>query len=182
MPLPKLPDIQAIARVAHEINRAYCEALGDKTQLPWDEAPQWQRESAEKGVIFHLRNPGAGPEASHEEWSKHKVAEGWKWGPVKDEAARTHPCLMPFSYLPDAQRAKDHLFRATVHQLKDVLFESTATTVARITRGVQSHSTLSALVEYLDPLSGEPVRAEISLDEMARYAREGLLPDIARKF
>ena len=45
-----------IARVCHEVNRAYCEALGDTSQPAWEDAPEWQRKSAMKGVELHLRN------------------------------------------------------------------------------------------------------------------------------
>lgn len=44
--------IQGIARVCHEANRGYCISMGDKSQLPWDEAPAWQRGSAVQGVKF----------------------------------------------------------------------------------------------------------------------------------
>jgi len=106
-----------IAKVAHEVNRAFCEAIGDTSQLSWDKAPEWQRRSALEGVLFHLTNPDARPEAAHENWSKLKVKEGWVHGEVKSEDAKTHPCLLPFSELPVAQQAKDYLFRTIVHQL-----------------------------------------------------------------
>jgi len=67
-------DIEQIATVCHEANRAYCATLGDSSQLPWNEAPDWQRESARKGVEFHvheLRSGGmAVPSRSHESWMK----------------------------------------------------------------------------------------------------------------
>lgn len=106
-----------IARIAHEVNRAYCLALGDLSQLPWDEASEWQRESAFAGVMLHLSNPDAGPEASHEAWAARKVAEGWQYGPAKDVEAKTHPCLVPFAELSVEQQAKDFLSRAIVHAL-----------------------------------------------------------------
>lgn len=106
-----------IARIAHEVNRAYCLALGDLSQLPWDEAPEWQRASVLAGVMFHLSKPWKGPESSHEAWMAHKLAEGWQYGPTKDVEAKTHPCLVPFAELPVAQQAKDFLFRAIVHAL-----------------------------------------------------------------
>lgn len=109
--------IERIARVAHEVNRAYCASQGDDSQKPWGLAPKWQRESARAGVQFHLDNPDAGPEASHNEWSARKIAEGWVYGPLKDPAAKTHPCLVPFEDLPKAQQAKDYLFRAVVHTM-----------------------------------------------------------------
>lgn len=109
-----------IARVAHEVNRAYCEALGDTSQAPWEQAPQWQKDSAMKGVELHLSNPLAGPAGSHESWLAEKVASGWVWGPIKDADAKTHPCMVPFEELSQEQQAKDYLFRAVVHALRDV--------------------------------------------------------------
>ena len=109
--------VEQIAKVAHEINRAYCQALGDLSQLPWELAPPWQRESAIKGVQFHVMNPVAGPEASHESWMRQKLNDGWVYGAVKDETKKTHPCIVEYDQLPVEQRAKDHLFKAVVAQL-----------------------------------------------------------------
>lgn len=105
-----------LARVCHEANRAYCGTLGED-QPAWEDAPDWQRESAILGVRFHRENPEAGPEGSHTSWMNHKVADGWTYGPVKDPDAKTHPCIMPFDQLPPAQQAKDRLFVAIVRAL-----------------------------------------------------------------
>jgi hypothetical protein len=32
-------EIEEIAKVAHEVNRAYCQALGDFSQPKWEDAP-----------------------------------------------------------------------------------------------------------------------------------------------
>jgi hypothetical protein len=106
---------ESIARVCHEANRALCIAFGDQSQLTWEQAPQWQRESAIKGVQFHIDNPNAGPEASHTAWMADKLAAGWTWGSTKDPEAKKHPCLVQFHELPPEQQAKDHIFRAIVH-------------------------------------------------------------------
>ena len=106
-----------IARVCHEVNRAYCESLGDYSQPAWEAAPQWQKDSAMLGVKLHTENPGASAAASHESWMAQKLAEGWKWGAVKDPEAKTHPCLVPFDALPEPQQAKDYIFRGVVHAL-----------------------------------------------------------------
>lgn len=110
---------ECIARVCHEVNRAYCEALGDMSQPTWEDAPDWQRSSARMGVDLHLSGD-FGPEAGHISWSRQKVEDGWRYGPVKDPAARTHPCLVPFNELPREQQAKDFIFRAVVHALRDL--------------------------------------------------------------
>lgn len=110
-----------VASVAHEVNRAYCAFLFDYSQLPWADASDGIKASARSGVEFHLANPDAGPDASHNAWMAHKVAAGWVFGPVKDEAAKTHPCIVPFEELPPEQQVKDHLFRAVVHALAPAL-------------------------------------------------------------
>ncbi len=46
------------------------------TQVSWDEAPEWQRVSAVKGVEFILATPGAKPSASHDSWLAEKKATG----------------------------------------------------------------------------------------------------------
>lgn len=110
---------EQIARVCHEVNRAYCQALGDDSQPAWEDAPAWQQSSARAGVSLHLAQPDAGPKASHDSWLSQKQAEGWHYGPVKDADNRLHPCMVPFEQLPVEQQAKDFIFRAVVHALKE---------------------------------------------------------------
>lgn len=103
-----------IACLCHEANRAYCQAIGDTSQLPWDEAPDWQRASAINGVKFHMDNPDAGPDASHNNWLAEKEKDGWVYGPAKDPNKKTHPCVTAYGNLPIEQRAKDYIFAAIV--------------------------------------------------------------------
>jgi hypothetical protein len=103
-----------IARVCHEVNRAYCKSLGDESQPAWDDAPQWQKDSALAGVQAILTDPATTPEQSHEGWLAQKRADGWTFGPVKYAEAKTHPCFVPYAELPAEQRVKDYLFGAVV--------------------------------------------------------------------
>lgn len=109
--------ISSIARICHEANRAYCKTLGDNSHLEWDQAPEWQRQSARMGVDLHLMGD-FGPEASHTAWMKNKIDEGWVYGPIKDAEKKTHPCLVSFGQLPEEQKKKDILFRYIVHAFK----------------------------------------------------------------
>lgn len=109
--------VKDIARVTHEVNRAYCRALGDDSQPSWENAQEWQRKSAINGVKSHIANPYIGPAESHENWMQEKLNDGWRWGAVKDLDAKEHPCLVPFDELPVEQKAKDYIFRAVVHAL-----------------------------------------------------------------
>ena len=106
-----------IARIAHEVNRAYCTAIGDNSQPAWELAPAWQKVSAVNGVEFHLNND-ATPEQSHESWMRQKLADGWHYGVAKDPEAKTHPCLCAYSELPQEQRIKDYLFKAVIESTK----------------------------------------------------------------
>ncbi len=107
-----------IAKVCHEANRAWCEVHKDFSQLPWQHAAKWQRESAIQGVEFALANPDAPDSAQHDAWMADKIKDGWTHGEVKDADAKTHPCLVPFQQLSAHQQKKDKLFKAIVNALK----------------------------------------------------------------
>lgn len=108
--------IERIARVAHEVNRAYCRATGDPGMAGWDTAPDWQRQSYRGGVNAHLSS-SMSPAESHQAWMEHKIADGWEYGPIKDAKKKQHPCMVPFDQLPQEQRVKDHLFKAVVESV-----------------------------------------------------------------
>lgn len=107
-----------IARVCHEANKAYCESIGDTSQRSWDDAEQWQQDSAISGVSFKLANPRSTAEELHAAWVRDKQADGWVYGPVKDPAKKEHPCIVPYGDLPEEQRVKDSLFAAIVNALR----------------------------------------------------------------
>lgn len=109
--------IKLAAKVAHNVNQAYCRAIGDPTQEDWENCPKWQRESCIAGVKFHLEHPDSTPEDSHKSWLEHKERDGWTYGQVKDEALKTHPCFVPYDQLPLEQRVKDYLFKAVIDSI-----------------------------------------------------------------
>lgn len=109
--------IESIARICHQANKALCESQGDNSQSDWEDAPQWQRDSAIAGVVFNFGNPDAPASASHESWLAQKEQEGWVYGPAKNPEAKEHPCMVPYEELPDSQKAKDHLFKGIVASL-----------------------------------------------------------------
>lgn len=111
--------VETIARVCHEANRAWCEAHGDTSQKVWEDAEQWQRDSAIEGVQVAL--DGATPEQQHEAWCEAKRRDGWTYGPVKDAEAKTHPCLVDYTMLDPMQKAKDSLFGGVVASLSGPL-------------------------------------------------------------
>lgn len=108
--------VDLIALVAHEVNRGYCEAIGDPVPAAWAEATEAHRKSMILGVVSKLRYNST-PQQQHEAWCQSKLGQGWVYGSVKDEEAKTHPCLVDYNDLPDAQRVKDYLFGAVVTAL-----------------------------------------------------------------
>jgi hypothetical protein len=124
-----MQSIEVIAKVVHEANRAYSEAIGDHSQVPWEEAPQWMKSSVIDGVQFNLRKLRQGyavmPSASHENWLKQKQEEGWRYGPVKDPEKKLHPCFRPYDELPLNLKLKDYIFCAIV----EAFYEAEAKTL-----------------------------------------------------
>lgn len=107
-----------IAKICHQANKALCELNGDYSQVDWDNAPGWQKASAENGVTFTINNPGAPASANHDSWLKEKTDNGWVYGEVKDADKKTHPCCVPYEQLPDNQKSKDYLFKGIVEGLR----------------------------------------------------------------
>lgn len=108
-----------IARICHEANRAYALAVGERpgSVFPsWDDAPEEIRQSALIGVDAALT--GATPEQLHQSWMEGKIAAGWRFGPIRDNTRKIHPCLVDYTDLPEVQRKKDALFQAIVQALK----------------------------------------------------------------
>lgn len=104
-------NIEKLAKICHEANKAFCETIGDNSCKSWEETSDDVKESAYTGVKSIVDNPSVTPEDLHITWSKSKTDDGWTYGKVKDETKKTHPALVPYNKLPAHQRFKDFLFR-----------------------------------------------------------------------
>jgi len=131
------PDIERIAETIHssylEQHLASGHRLGSIPALvSWDELPADYRDADRaqaRDILAKLASIGAHVEAArgsqvapgfaftaaeidmlarreHARWRDHKLSRGWTLGP-RDEARRTHPCLVPYDDLPEAERQKD---------------------------------------------------------------------------
>lgn len=137
-------DVELIAKVCHAANKAYCEAIGDDSQVEWDQAEQWQKDSATMGVNFVIHNQHAPTSATHDSWLAQKVADGWVYGEVKDAEKKTHPCMVEYDKLPVEQQLKDSLFRGVVMSFAGKIFPFTSNS---------------------DKPNPEPVRASVKVEE-----------------
>jgi hypothetical protein len=117
-------NFEHIVEVVYEVNRAYAQSLGDFSFKPWAEADDWQKSTIRQGIAFVIQNPQAGPGDSHQSWLDVKTEEGWRYGPVKDVEAKTHPCYVPYDDLPAEQRAKDYIFLAVVKTCLNQMYEA----------------------------------------------------------
>jgi DNA-binding response OmpR family regulator len=58
-------------------------------------------------------------ENTHEVWSATRIAQGWTYGPTRNDAAKTHPGLVPYAELSELEKDLD---RGTAREtLKTVL-------------------------------------------------------------
>jgi hypothetical protein len=46
-------------------------------------------------------------ENAHDLWAAQRIADGWTFGPKRDDAAKKHPCLLPYAELPDSEKVYD---------------------------------------------------------------------------
>jgi ryanodine receptor 2 len=46
-------------------------------------------------------------ENAHDVWAQRRLAEGWTWGPRRDDSTRQHPCLVAYAELPDSEKQYD---------------------------------------------------------------------------
>lgn len=48
-------------------------------------------------------------ENAHDIWARARMDEGWSYGPVRDDAKKQHPDLVPYAQLPDSEKEYDRI-------------------------------------------------------------------------
>lgn len=43
----------------------------------------------------------------HEVWAETRLRQGWTYGEQRDDELKTHPCLIPYEDLPEAEKEYD---------------------------------------------------------------------------
>jgi peptidoglycan/xylan/chitin deacetylase (PgdA/CDA1 family) len=46
-------------------------------------------------------------ENNHDLWARGRMAEGWSYGPRRDDVAKRHPDLVPYRELPESEKEYD---------------------------------------------------------------------------
>lgn len=55
----------------------------------------------------------------HEVWAAKRIADGWRFGPRRDDARKEHPCLIDYDELPESEKAYDR--EIVTHTVKVLL-------------------------------------------------------------
>lgn len=56
---------------------------------------------------------------AHDVWARLRLAEGWRYGPRRDEAKKEHPSLIPYEDLPEPEKEYDR--NVAMETLKAIL-------------------------------------------------------------
>jgi hypothetical protein len=111
--------------------------------VPWEQLPEDLRQAnraqvadiPEKlGLLGYELTTGAGEPANslrftrdemeqlaqreHDRWMKERESAGWRYAPVRDNARKFHPSLVPWEALPESEKEKD---RAVVRSLPTLI-------------------------------------------------------------
>ncbi len=80
---------------------------------PWEEREEPFRKQFFR-VIEMMCGPDrkSSPEELHDDWVRAYEAMGWRYGPVRDVEAKTHPDMVPFDALGFREQIKDAVFVA----------------------------------------------------------------------
>lgn len=44
---------------------------------------------------------------AHDVWAQGRIAEGWRWGPRRDDDRKEHPSLVPYEQLSESEKNYD---------------------------------------------------------------------------
>jgi len=55
----------------------------------------------------------------HDIWAKQRIADGWTWGPKRDDGAKQHPDLIPYADLSDGEKQYDR--NSVIETLKAIV-------------------------------------------------------------
>ena len=56
---------------------------------------------------------------THENWSRQRMADGWSYGPKRDDGKKEHPSLVPYEQLSESEKQYDRT--TAVETIKTIL-------------------------------------------------------------
>jgi hypothetical protein len=58
-------------------------------------------------------------ENAHDVWALQRISEGWQYGTERNDKDKRHPCLIPYSELPESEKEYDR--KTAMDTLKAIL-------------------------------------------------------------
>lgn len=56
---------------------------------------------------------------AHDIWARQRMAEGWRYGPERNDSRKEHPSLVPYEELSESEKEYDR--KAAVETLKAII-------------------------------------------------------------
>jgi len=56
---------------------------------------------------------------AHDIWARQRLADGWRYGPQRDDAKKEHPSLVPYEELSESEKVYDR--QAAMETLKGII-------------------------------------------------------------
>ena len=117
--------VEKIAKLIYECCRIEAEIM-ERRIVPeeWSKRDSAFREQFVEHVAQYLTSPEKPlptPKAAHDSWMESYKAMGWKYGPIRDPEAKTHPDMVPYEELPQDERDKDEIFLIFVETGRRIL-------------------------------------------------------------
>jgi hypothetical protein len=56
---------------------------------------------------------------NHDNWALQRIADGWCYGPSRNDKKKIHPDLVPYDELPDSEKEYDR--RSVIETLKAII-------------------------------------------------------------
>ena len=56
---------------------------------------------------------------THDVWAQERMAQGWRFGPERNDSRKEHPSLVPYQELPEAEKAYDR--NTAIQALKAII-------------------------------------------------------------
>ena len=108
---------EKLAKIAYEVNVAYCESLGDIVHPAWDELMPFEVAECVDLVKTVREDQMVAPKSLHALWCAGRGKKGWSYGPRLDFKIKTHPLLTDFEKLSKNNQSKGYILKGVVSAL-----------------------------------------------------------------
>lgn len=109
-----------IAQECHNKNNELMMMNGEEQNGNWDSLDRHTKFINLKSVIKALENPDLTAKDMHDEWMNNKIADGWKFGDVKDPELKTHPLIIDYDLMKDVDKMKDQIFIDVCNKYREI--------------------------------------------------------------